>query len=67
MIKKKEQELLELLEENIRNCNHYIEKNNKIRISYCLGCIDVLDKILGTDSRPKINMAFATCDNFVLS
>lgn len=67
MIKKKEQELLELLEENIRNCNHYIKKNNKEKVAYCLGCISILDKILGTDSRPKINIAFATCDNFVLS
>lgn len=66
MIKKKEQELLEMFKNSIESCNHYIERDNKTRISYYLGRIDVLDKILGTDSRPKINMAFATCD-FVLS
>ena len=64
MIKKKESELREQLEKEIKKCNQYILEHpgNKLMIKYLLGRISILDEILGVDSSSKINMAFATCD-----
>lgn len=64
MIKKREKELREQLDTEIKRVNNYLSKHpgNKLRIQYILGRISMLDEILGVNSSSKINMALAVCD-----
>lgn len=58
------EQIKEFLEKDIKSVNEYIEKHpkNLYMIKYLCGRISVCDDILGTDSRSKINMGFATLD-----
>ena len=64
MAKWKDSISLEYLNHAIEMCNKYIESHpkNLLMIKFYLGQIFILDKLLGTDSKDKINMAFATLD-----
>ena len=64
MAKWKDEQLKQIQEREIKICNDYIEKHsdNKLMLKYQLGKIALCDELLNTDSRSKINMAFATMD-----
>lgn len=60
----KDEQVKQIQEREIKVCNDYIEKhpNNKLMLKYHLGRLSLCDELLGTDSKDKINMAFATMD-----
>ena len=60
----KDEQVKQIQEREIKACNDYIEKHpeNKLMLKYHLGRLSLCDELLGTDSRDKINMAFATLD-----
>ena len=60
----KDEQVRQIQEREIEVCNGYIEKNpnNKLMLKYHLGRLSLCDELLGTDSKDKINMAFATMD-----
>ena len=60
----KDEQVKYIQEREIKACNDYIEKHpdNKLMLKYHLGRLSLCDELLGTDSRDKINMAFATLD-----
>ena len=64
MAKWKDEQVEQIQEREIKACNDYIEKhpNNKLMLKYHLGRLSLCDELLGTDSKDKINMAFATMD-----
>ena len=64
MAKWKDEQVKQIQEREIKACNDYIEKhpNNKLMLKYHLGRLSLCDELLGTDSKDKINMAFATMD-----
>lgn len=61
---KDEMQIKGYLDGKILLVNKYIKEHpeNKTRINQLIGNIEALDYVLGTDSRSKINMAFATMD-----
>lgn len=60
----KDEQVKQIQEREIKACNDYIEKhpNNKLMLQYHLGRLSLCDELLGTNSKDKINMAFATMD-----
>lgn len=60
----KDEQVKQIQEREIKACNEYIERHpdNKLMLKYHLGRLSLCDELLGTDSRDKINMAFATID-----
>lgn len=52
------------LDMKIASLNKYIKEHpkNKAMINKLIGNIEAYDYVLGTDSRSKIDMAFATMD-----
>ena len=70
IVKKLEQKLKDKLEEEIISCNKYLERQkdspslstNRGKIYFYLGRISILDELLGTDSKPKLNMTYTTND-----
>ena len=64
MARWKDEQVKQIQEREIKACNDYIEKhpNNKLMLKYHLGRLSLCDELLGTDSKDKINMAFATMD-----
>lgn len=64
MARWKDEQVKQIQEREIKICNDYIEKhpNNKLMLKYHLGRLSLCDELLGTDSKDKINMAFAAMD-----
>ena len=60
----KDEQVKQIQEREIKACNDYIKEHpeNKLMLKYHLGRLSLCDELLGTDSRDKINMAFATLD-----